>query len=69
MGAIISESMGGLPRIQHAGPSPRDAAPHGADPVLCEAAQITANPVAFSLGCAVNKDGTLVQESADPIVA
>jgi hypothetical protein len=55
--------------IDRAGPSPRDAAPHGADPVFCEAAQIAANPVAFSFGCAVNKDGTLVQESADPIVA
>jgi hypothetical protein len=42
-----------------AGPSPRDTTPHGADPVLCEAA-LTANPVAFSLGCAVNKDGSLV---------
>jgi hypothetical protein len=36
---------------------------------LCEAAHITANPLAFSLGCAVDKDGNLVQESPIPIVA
>jgi hypothetical protein len=32
---------------------------------LREAAQIAANPLAFSLGCAVDKDGNLVQESPD----
>jgi hypothetical protein len=32
---------------------------------LCEATQITANPLAFSLGCAINKHGNLVKESPD----
>jgi hypothetical protein len=36
---------------------------------LCEAAHITANPLAFSLGCPVDKDGNLVQENPIPIVA